>query len=411
MDLALPEWVALLVRWAHVVVGAAWIGTSFYFNWLNDTIRKPDPPEAGVAGDLWAIHGGGFYRIAKYDVDAQPIPEALHWFKWEAYSTWLTGMVLLVLVYYVGASVYMVDREVADIAPAVAIAIGIGTLVAGWLLYEVLCRTSLVKYEHAFAIVGVLLIAAAAFALSRALSGRAAFMHVGAMLGTIMAGNVFRAIIPAQHALVRARKESRAPDVAISKHAGLRSRHNNYLTLPVLFVMVSNHYPLTFGSRWSWLVLTGITVAGMAVRHWFNVRERHRNPVWLLGGAAVALALTIFVTAAGRATRQASPGGNARADGVPAVPFSAARAVMDQRCRNCHSAAPTNPLFTEAPLGVKFDTPEQIASMAQRIHLRAVEQRTMPVGNVTNMTEAERALLGAWIRDGARLTAGAEKRD
>ncbi len=403
MDLALSEWLALLVRWAHVVVGAAWIGTSFYFNWLNDTIRKPDTPEAGVAGDLWAIHGGGFYRIAKYDVDAEPIPESLHWFKWEAYSTWLTGMGLLVLVYYVGASVYMVDRDVADISASQAIGIGVGTLVGGWLVYDLLCRTALVTRERAFALVGVLLVAAASFALSRVLSGRAAFMHIGAMLGTIMAGNVFRVIIPAQHALVRARKEARAPDVAVATHAGLRSRHNNYLALPVLFVMVSNHYPLTFGSRWSWLVLTGITVAGMAVRHWFNVRGRRTNGAWLLGGATVVLALTMLVTAAGRAPRQAALVTGTMREGTPSVPFSTARAVMDQRCRTCHSAAPTNTTFTAAPLGVMFDTPEQIVSMAQRIHVRAVEQRTMPMGNVTGMTDAERALLGAWIRDGARL--------
>jgi uncharacterized membrane protein len=390
------EWLNLVLRWGHVITGVAWIGTSFYFNWLNSRLHPPERAEPGVDGELWSVHGGGFYRVVRYAVAPAQLPRTLHWFKWEAYATWLTGFALLVVVYYVGARAYLIDPQVAALGPAGAIAIGVGTLVVSWFAYDFLCRSPVAARPGVFAALLAVLITALAWGLSQVFSARAAYVHVGAMLGTIMAANVFRVIIPAQREMVDAMAAGRSPNAARGKQAALRSLHNNYFTLPVLFIMVSSHYPATFGHPWSWLVLAGLALVGVGTRHWFNLRNQGRRNAWLLPAAALGLVALAVVTAP-----KTVPGAD-RGDG-PGVAFADVRVVIARRCAPCHSSAPTHPAFPAAPQGVLLDTPEQIRLRAPRILVVAVESQTMPLGNLTGMTREERDLLGRWVRAGAIL--------
>jgi uncharacterized membrane protein len=389
----LEQWVSLALRWIHVIIGVSWIGTSFYFNWLNGRIRPLEEPQPGVGGELWSVHGGGFYRVLKYTVAPGRLPATLHWFKWEAYATWWSGFSLLVLLYYVGAREYLLDPAVSTIGPAGAIAIGLGSLLVAWLLYDVLCRTPLGSHPLLLSVFGIGAVAALAWGLGRLISARATYVDVGAALGTIMAANVFRVIIPAQREMVEAMAAGRAPDARRGQQAALRSLHNNYLTLPVLFTMVSNHYPATYGHPWGWAILVALFVIGVLIRHWFNLRNVGRRNAWLVPAAVLGLVVLALVTA------PRSGGGPA----AGAVSFADVRVVIARRCAPCHSSAPTYPGMTAAPAGVMLDTPEQIRARAARIAERAVVLKTMPLGNVTGITSEERELLGMWIRAGAPL--------
>jgi len=389
------QWLSLTLRWAHVIVGVAWIGTSFYFNWLNSRLQAPDPPEPGVGGELWSVHGGGFYRVVKYSVAPANLPRTLHWFKWEAYATWLTGFTLLMLVYWLGARVRLIDPEVARISVPAAIGLSLATLAVTWLAYDLLCRSGLERRPVLLGAALAVLVTALAFGLTRAFSARAAYLHVGAALGTIMAANVWRVIIPAQREMVSALTAGLEPDGARGRQAALRSLHNNYFTLPVLFVMISGHYPMTYGHPWSWAVLAALFAAGVATRHWFNLRNQGRRNQWLLPTAGTALLALAVFTAPRRS--------GAAVDGDPAARFARVRVIVAQRCAPCHSAAPTWPGFTAAPVGVMFDSPDQVRARAPRIAERAVTTKTMPLGNLTGMTEEERQILGAWVRAGARV--------
>jgi uncharacterized membrane protein len=392
----LEQWLSLVLRWAHVITGVSWIGTSFYFNWLNWRIAPSESPEPGVSGELWSVHGGGFYRVVKYTVAPARLPRTLHWFKWEAYATWWSGLSLLVLLYYVGAREYLLDPAVSSIGPAAAVALGVATLFVCWIVYDLLCRSPIAGHPVALAGLGLVLVTALAWGLGQVFSARAAYVHVGAALGTIMAANVFRVIIPAQRDMVATLSAGAAPDAARGRQGARRSLHNNYLTLPVLFVMVSNHYPATYGSRWGWAILAVLFVIGVLVRHWFNLRNAGRRKSWLLPAAAAGLVALAFVTAPGRT-------GGTAADGADSVSFADIRVVIARRCAPCHSSSPTYPGIAAAPAGVMLDTPEQIQARAARIAERAVVQQTMPLGNVTGITGEERALLGRWVRAGAPL--------
>ena len=386
-------WSQLVARWAHVITGIAWIGTSFYFNWLNSRLHAPVTAEPGVGGELWSVHGGGFYRVVKYTVAPARLPSTLHWFKWEAYATWWTGFLLLWLVYYFGARAYLVDPAVARLSILRAVGIGLATLAGAWLVYDLLCRSPLGRRPLALAVVIAALVVGLAFVLSRTLAARAAYLHVGAALGTIMAANVWRVIIPAQREMVDALATGSEPDAARGKQAALRSLHNNYFTLPVVFVMISGHFPVTYGSPWSWAVLAGLFFIGVTTRHWFNLRNQGRHNWWLLPLAGAALIKLAIVTA---------PPTTTAATTAPGL-FGPARLVIAQRCLPCHSAAPTQPGMPVAPNGVMFDTPEQMRAWAPRIRERAVAAKTMPLGNITGMTDDERELLGRWIDSGATL--------
>jgi len=386
------EWLELAVRWVHVIAGIAWIGTSFYFIRLNAVLAPAEPPAEGVEGEAWEVHGGGFYRVAKYRVAPGAMPRELHWFKWEAYATWLSGAALLVLVYYLAADAFLLDPAVSDIGPAAGIAIGTGSIVAAWLLYEALCRTALVERPALFAALGLALGTAAAWALAEGLSGRAAYMHVGAAVGTIMAANVFLVIIPAHRDLVAAVESGGRPDAARGRSAARRSLHNNYLTLPVVFVMISNHYPMTYSHPLGWAILGGLAAVGGFVRHYYNQRHAGRNRPWILAAAALALAGIAVLATAG------APGPPEADADEPPVAFADVRDVFAVRCAVCHSARPVHELFDAPPGGIALDTEEEIRARADRIYAVTIESRVMPLGNLTGMTEEERELVGRWAR-------------
>jgi len=393
MGLAL-DWLELSIRWVHVIAGIAWIGASFYFNWLNDRLAPPAQSEPGLVGELWSIHGGGFYRAMKYDTVPVATVSDFHWFKWEAYLTWISGVSLLILVYYLAADVYLIDAD-SPVGAGAAIAIGAGVLVGGWLVYDRLCRTPLAARSVWFAALGLVLVTGLAFALTRVFGPRAAYMHIGAMIGTMMAANVFFVIIPAHRELVAAVQEGREPDRRTGEHAALRSRHNNYLTLPVLFVMISAHYPMTYGHAWSWGILAGLFVVGGLTRHGFNLRNAGRGTGLVFPIAASALVALAVVSAGGGGSRVAITDG--------AVTYERVREILAVRCIICHAAEPADALFDSPPGGIILERPEDVAALSDRIEAVTVNSRVMPLGNFTGMTDEERAELGRWIADGARI--------
>ena len=384
MEAYLLEWMTLVARWAHIVVGIAWIGASFYFIWLDNHLERAQDPQ--FAGELYAIHGGGFYRAQKYALAPAELPQTLHWFKWEAYWTWITGFVLLVLVYYVNAEVFLIDPNVMKLSPMAAIGISLGSLVLGLAVYEALCRSPLGKNETALALVLLVLLVGAAWGLTRLFSGRGAFIHFGAILGTIMAANVAHVIIPGQRELVRAKQEGRDPDPRYGLQGKQRSVHNTYFTLPVIFAMISGHHAMTFGHRWNWLVLVALALAGALVRLWFVARHRGPAPAWALVGA-LALAGVVIVMLAPRSQTATA-----------AVKFEEVKQVLDRRCLACHAERPTFQGLAEAPKGVRLDTPERIEAQRMQIHQQTVLSRAMPPGNLTSMTDDERVLLDRWVR-------------
>lgn len=386
------EWADLLVRWLHVTVAMAWIGTSFYYIALDYHLIAPKDPaadEAGIGGEAWEIHGGGFYRVEKYRVAPKALPSPLHWFKWEAYTTWLSGFTLLVVLYYANANTYLVDRSVADIPAGLAVAISLAILIVGWFVYDGLCRL-LTRDDRLLAVAIAVVIAVTAFGVSHVLSPRAAFLQVGAMIGTWMAANVLFVIIPGQRELVKAKQQGREPEAIYGIHGKQRSVHNNYLTLPVLFAMLSNHFSFIYSHDQSWLILLVLIGLGAWTRHFFNLRNQGRV-VWAIPISAalgvVALAAAIAPRTAPRATQQ--------------VTFAQAQAVIKQRCVPCHSATPSMSGFTAPPKGITFDTPEQIVAHSQDIEQQAVITHTMPFANATNITQDERDRLGAWVQEGA----------
>jgi uncharacterized membrane protein len=394
VDPYLTDWLDLVLRWLHVIAAVVWIGTSFYFVALDNHLLPPKDErdaEEGVAGEAWEIHGGGFYLVQKYRVAPPRLPEPLHWFKWEAYTTWLSGFALFVVLYYLDADVRLVDPAVADLAEGVAIALSAGFLLAAWLVYDGLCRT--VRNDLVLAAALLVLVGAAAYGSGELFSARAAYLEVGAMLGTIMAANVLLSIIPAHRELIRAKEAGREPDPRPGIEAKRRSVHNNYLTLPVLFSMLSTHFPFTYGHAHAWLVLVALMVIGAWVRHFFNLRHAGRT-VWAI--PATAAVATIALALAIRPDETPA----ARGGGGP-VDFARVQQIVAERCAPCHSASPTDERFGTAPAGVNFDTPEQIAAQADAIDEQAVRTKAMPLGNATGMTDEERSVLGAWILAGA----------
>jgi uncharacterized membrane protein len=393
IDPYVTDWLNLLTRWLHVVAGIVWIGSSFYFIALDNHLRPPREPrdlEDGVGGETWEIHGGGFYNIKKYLVAPRVLPETLHWFKWEAYTTWLSGFALMIVLYYLNADTYLIDKSVADLSTGEAVAISVGLLAASWLVYDLLCRL-LASRPFVLAAVLLLLITLAAWGTGQLFSARAMYLQIGAMIGTMMVGNVFFVIIPAHWELVRAKQAGREPDPAANARGKLRSVHNNYLTLPVVFTMLSNHFPFTYGHSYSWLILVVLLVIGAWVRHFFNLRHMGRT-VWAIPvSAAIAIAVLAILIRPH----------NESAAGTPIVPFAQVARIVDQRCTACHSLHPTK--VDTAPRGIKLDTPSEVKAQAAAIQQQAVQTQAMPLGNVTGMTQPERDLLGRWIAQGARI--------
>jgi len=387
MEAHILEWSNLLVRWIHFIVGVAWIGASFYFNWLENHLNRLAPQEKGIAGNLWAVHGGGFYHLKKFTNGPDKLPEQLHWFKWEAYMTWVSGITMLTIVYYYNAKAMMIDSSVFELSPVMAIIIGIASLVISWFVYDQLCKSPLKEKPLLLGLVIFAYLSLLAFILSQLLSPRAAYIHVGAAIGTIMAANVFFVIIPSQKELVKALSENRIPDASYGANGLLRSRHNNYLTLPVLFIMISNHFPSTYGSKYNWLVLIAVSAVGVLVRHYFNIRHM-KKALWMLPTAFFAFILIVMATA---------PAKQAALTKSEQVSMAQVLPVFQKRCFSCHSSHPTQPGFSSPPAGLAYDKAGVLENNADKINAQ-VTQKIMPLGNLTHMTDEERSLVNRWYR-------------
>lgn len=382
----LMEWLNIVVRVMHITFGIAWIGASFYFVFLENALNRKENLRDEIAGDLWAVHGGGFYYLEKYKVAPKTIPKHLHWFKYEAYFTWLSGFGLLFIIYYFNASAMLIDTNVLKLNAAAAIGISIGSFIVAWVLYDLLCKSSLVKKSWLFTLIGTILLIGFAYFYSHVFSGRAAFIHFGTMIGSIMVANVFFVIIPSQKAMVKAAKKGIAPDPQKGKNALFRSLHNNYFTLPVLFVMVSNHFPSTFGNEYQWIVLAVITLGSAGIKHWLNLRERGQLSVWVLPVSVLVLLAAAYMTRPQTANTECKE-----------VSFAAVNAIITQRCISCHSSRPTDDVYTAPPNGVVYDTPDDIVKKKDLILQRVVVTKTMPQNNKTNMTPEEREVIRCWI--------------
>lgn len=398
MESVILDWLNLVVRWTHVITGIAWIGSSFFFMWLDVHLEAPGPGKEGVEGELWMVHSGGFYEVNKFQVVPTVIPRTLHWFKWEAGFTGISGLILLAIVYYLGAEAFLIDTEVADLTRLQAVAIGVGTLVVGWFAYDGLFASRFGQENMLIAnTISVIVLCLVAVGLSQLFTGRAAYVHVGALVGIVMVINVFVRIIPAQRNLIAARKAGDEPDPTLGKRAKQRSVHNNYLTLPVVFIMLSSHYPMTFGHPQGWFLLIAISISGALVRHWFNLRNASTPAIWPIPAAVV-----IFIAVAAWASLPTLQAERSAAS-AEAVSFSKVRSIVDARCIVCHAARPTYEGFDVAPKNIRFDAPAEVRKHAAAIKKTAVDTNTMPLGNVTEMTGEERQLLGAWIRAGANI--------
>lgn len=396
MEGFITDWLNLALRWLHVIVAIAWIGESFYFVALDNSLRKPKDPslgERGVFGELWHVHGGGFYNMQKYVVAPAQMPDDLHWSKWPSYTTWLSGFGLFTVLYLFSPETYLIDKNVLDMGPVVAIAAALGFLAAGWIVYDTLCRL----IGHNDRLLGVIVgayVVAAAWLACHIFAGRAAYLIVGAMIATIMSANVFFVIIPGQRKMVNAMLKGEAPDPIYGKRGKQRSVHNTYFTLPVVFAMLSNHYAMTYTHPYNWAVLAVIMLAGALIRQFFVMRHRGRQ-LWLLPAAGVALlGLALAVTLPKPVVQQA------QAANAPVVKLADIQPILQQRCVACHSAHPT--MMGSAPAGVLFDTPEEISTNAQRLYQQAVVLKAMPLGNVTQMTDPEREKIAAWFRARSR---------
>ncbi|MBP7626789.1 MAG: urate hydroxylase PuuD [Zoogloea sp.] len=393
MESYLLDWANLLLRWLHLITGIAWIGASFYFVMLDNSLRPPKNPadaRRGVFGELWAVHGGGFYCSQKFLTGPQgePLTQDLHWSKWEAYTTWLSGMSLLAVMYWAGASTHLIDSRVLALSQPAAIGISVAFIATGWLVYDALCR-ALFGRDGLMAVLLFAFVVLADWLLHQVFSARGAYIHVGAMLGTMMVANVFVHIIPGQRRMVAQIRAGQPVDPRPGQVGKQRSVHNTYFTLPVLFIMISNHYPMTYSHPNGWLVLVVMMLAGVLIRQFFVLRHRGQLKWWLPAAGAALLALLIVLLAPKPVDA-----------GVGKVAFAAVKSVVDQRCVACHAATPTQPGFAQAPKGVVLESAEQIGQHAAKI-AETVASGYMPLGNLTGITEQERRLIATWHAQGA----------
>jgi len=395
LQVVLTEWAGSILRWLHVIAGIGWIGSSFYFIHLDLSLKPRPGLPAGVKGDEWQVHGGGFYHMIKYMVAPAQMPDHLTWFKWEAYTTWLSGFALLVVVYYLGADLFLIDKSVLDMTAAQAAGIAFASLVLSWLVYEGLCRSPLGKHEVALALVGYVYLVALTYGFTHVFSGLGAFTQIGAIIGTIMVANVFVIVIPYQKKMVDAMIAGKEPDPLWGQLGKQRSVHNNYLTLPVVFLMLSNHYPLFFATKYNWLIVAIVLAIGPVIRHFFNTRHEGKgSPWWTWGVAAAGMIAVALLSAAGPAslTTTALP---------PTPKFTQVKNIVIGRCSMCHAAEPVWPGIPAAPRGVMLDDSDQIQRHASLIEAYAVRSQAMPPGNITEMTSKERLMLASWLAAGA----------
>ncbi len=399
IDPQISEWISQILRWTHVITAIAWIGSSFYFIHLDLSLKKREGLAAGVGGEAWQVHGGGFYNMRKYLVAPPELPKELTWFKWESYSTWISGFFLIVWVYYLHADLYTIDPAVRALQPWQAAVIGIGGIALSWLVYEGLCRSPLGRNGVVLGIALFFYVLAAAWAFTQVFNGRAAFLHTGAMIATWMSASVFFVIIPNQKKVVAELLAGRSPNPRLGKEAKLRSTHNNYLTLPVIFLMLSNHYPLAWSSHYSVGIVGLIVVAGAVIRHFFNSQHAGKgSPWWTWALAALCIWAAIWLSILGK------PGNanlaDASVDAAPAAvtaSFDEAVLAIQSRCSMCHAAEPVWEGIPVAPKGVRLDTPEEIARHAELIRIQSVLTHAMPPNNITEMTLEERKAVATWL--------------
>jgi uncharacterized membrane protein len=389
------EWLSLIFRWLHVVAAVGWIGSSFYFIHLDLSLKPGRDLPDGVKGEAWQVHGGGFYRIIKYLVAPAALPDELTWFKWEAYTTWLSGFVLMIIVYYLEADLFLVDKSVLELTPLQAGLFSFVSLAVAWLLYEAACRSGLARHEIPFALGGYLFLVGLTYAFTHVLSGRGAFNQIGAIIGTIMVANVFATIIPNQKKIVAALLKGETPDPQLGEAGKQRSVHNNYLTLPVIVLMISNHYPLLFATRYNWVIVAIVLALGPVIRHFFNQRHADKpSPWWVWGVAALGIIVIALLSAAG--PRQAL------SSALPVSQnFAAVAEIVSTRCSMCHAAEPVWEGIVTAPKGILLDQANHVRRYARLIGRNAAWSNAMPPGNVTEMTPEERATLAAWLAAGA----------
>lgn len=394
MEIVLTEWLSAILRWLHVIAGIAWIGSSFYFIHLDLGLKNHGALPAGVKGESWQVHGGGFYQMIKFMVAPSSMPDELVWFKWEAYTTWLSGFALLVVVYYFNAELFLVDKAVLDLSAPMAATVAFLSLAAAWIAYEVMCRSPLGKNEVALALVGYVFLVVLTFGFTHVFSGRGAFTQIGALIGTIMVANVFVVIMPYQVKSVKALIAGQVPDPEWNAIGKQRSVHNNYLTLPVIFLMLSNHYPLFFATQFNWLIVAIVLVIGPVIRHYFNVRHASKEgPLWTWLVAGIGMLAIAWLSGTGAGIKMGA---------LPDTPkFAAVQDIVMSRCSMCHAAEPVWAGFVTAPKGVLLDSPEQIKLHAKLIDINAVRSRAMPPGNITEISTADRQVLAAWIAAGA----------
>ena len=388
------DWASLIFRWLHVVAAIGWIGSSFYFIHLDLSLENRNDLPEGVGGEAWQVHGGGFYRIMKFLVAPKAMPDKLTWFKWEAYATWLSGFMLVVVVYYLDADLFLVDKSVLDLTATQAALFSLVSLVLAWLLYEGACRSRIAEHELAFVIGGYVFLVGLTYAFTHVLSGRGAFNQIGAIIGTIMVANVFLVIIPNQKKTVAALLAGERPDPQLGKTGKQRSVHNNYLTLPVIVLMISNHYPLLFATRYNWLIVAIVLALGPVIRHFFNSRHAGQgSPWWVWGVAAAGMGAIALLSAAG-------PRG-AKTGEAPGATFVQVERIVSTRCSMCHAAEPVWPTLAMAPKAIRLDDADHIRRNARLIGRNAAWSSAMPPGNITEMTGSERAVIAAWLAAGA----------
>ena len=408
--LFLTSWAEFAVRWLHVITAIAWIGSSFYFIALDLGLRKHDRLPVGAAGEEWQVHGGGFYHIQKYLVAPENLPEHLIWFKWESYATWLSGFALLAIVYYGGAELYLIDADKAELSPALAIAISIASLALVWVFYSALCRSKLGQNPTMLMLILYLLLVGLSYFYHQIFTGRAAFIHLGAVTATIMSANVFMVIIPNQKIVVAELKAGRTPDAKYGQIAKLRSTHNNYLTLPVIFLMLSNHYPLAFATEYSWVIASLVFLMGVTIRHYFNSRHANTgNPRWTWAATAVIFAVIMGLSLAPlwgeRANAQTSED-SASLTLSPEMQKKASHPLFEEvseivagRCAMCHAAEPLWEGIVSAPKNVYLESREDILAQAEAIVMQSALSHAMPPANITYMETSERALIRRWYKD------------
>ena len=400
------EWLSFGLRWLHVITGIAWIGSSFYFIALDLSLKKRDHLPDGVSGEAWQVHGGGFYNMRKYTIAPPELPPQLTWFKWESYATWITGFFLLCTVYYAAPDLFLIDRSVMDLAPWQAVALGVGSMIAVWLVYDALCRSPLVENTYLLLSVVFVFLAVVGYLLTLIYSGRGAFIHLGAVTATIMTANVAHSIIPNQRRAVEMLKRGETPPAEFGAQAKQRSLHNNYLTLPVIFLMLSNHYPLAFATQYNWVIAILVMVMGGVIRHWFNEHHAGRpSPHWCWAAAAICFVGIMWLSEAGPADR-----GEAKAEVGAALltspHFDAVEDIVLSRCSMCHAEDPVWDGVAIAPKDIRLETPEEITRHASLIYEQAARSSAMPPGNLTHLKAGERAVLATWYEEATGWSSG-----